>query len=179
MLGHYMFLYQLEILQEEAEISEFRNITPPSALPPHIRGETAKVFSSFHMPQMPNTSNACKLSWEAVPPFSCWKPQPPGEGLRPKGQEAFFPVCFYKHEDHKHLLSCIQASPAILKTTVHLSSSCTMSVRGTMVLTSLSETLAAPRDLPIPRLEIISRSWKLLASNIACGSFRVKGSKSL
>lgn len=34
-------------------------------------------------------------------------------------------------------------------------------------------------DLPRPRLEMVSRSVKLLASRMACGSLSVKGSKSL
>lgn len=34
-------------------------------------------------------------------------------------------------------------------------------------------------NLPIPRLEMVSRSVTVLASNIACGSLSVKGSKSL
>jgi len=45
MLGHYSFLYQLEILQEEAEIAKLKNITLPSAVPPHIgRGNCKGVF---------------------------------------------------------------------------------------------------------------------------------------
>lgn len=60
MLGRYIFLYQLEMLQEEAEISKFQNITLSSALPPHIRRRSCKGV--FHIAQMPATSNVYKLS---------------------------------------------------------------------------------------------------------------------
>lgn len=60
MLGRYTFLYQPEILQEEAEISKFKNITFSSALPPHIRRRSCKGV--FHIAQMPAISNVCKLS---------------------------------------------------------------------------------------------------------------------
>lgn len=69
MLGRYIFLYQLEILQAEAEISKFKNITLSSALPPHIRRRNCKGV--FHVAQIPATSNVYKLSQEAVLHFSC------------------------------------------------------------------------------------------------------------
>lgn len=71
MLGRYTFLYQLEVLQEKAEISKCKNITLSSALPPHIRKRSCKGI--FHIAQMPATSNVCKLSQEAVLHFSWWK----------------------------------------------------------------------------------------------------------
>lgn len=66
MLGRYIFLYQLEILQEEAEISKFKNITLSSALPPHIRRRSCKGV--FHIAQIPATSNKC-VSYPVRP---CW-----------------------------------------------------------------------------------------------------------
>lgn len=50
MLGRYKFLYQLEILQEQAEISKLKNITLSSALPPHIRRRSCKGV--FHIAQI-------------------------------------------------------------------------------------------------------------------------------
>ena len=49
MLGHYTFLYQLEILQEEAEIPKLKNITllSISIAPTYQKGKLQRCFPLF------------------------------------------------------------------------------------------------------------------------------------
>lgn len=47
MLGHYRVLYQLEILQDKAEISKFKNVTSISIATTHEKGKLQSCFSFF------------------------------------------------------------------------------------------------------------------------------------
>lgn len=137
MLGCYTFLYQLEILKKQqkyqnSKISHFHRhclhrseaeIQRYFPLFIYVRCQLLPMYVSY--PQRLCCSSVVEspsLCRETVGPMPCTEVQV--EVYVQRGKWSFFPLCFYKHKDHRHLLSCVQASSAILKIMVHLSSSC-------------------------------------------------------